>query len=359
MPVNETPRGTVVICTYNRLKHGFADTLSRVMRAAEACEYDVLVVDDGSSDGTAGVAAAAGARVVRHAVNSGIGAARRTGCREAGGSTLVFIDDDCAPVDGWLEMLVAPLDQPGVVAVGGRIESVPHTVAQRYQVAMGYGNPLPAQRAPGGTPTRRVLHHFARMYRPPVLVDGGAAADLAAANVAYRREAVEAVGGFDARLQAAEDMDLAGRLRRHYGPESLRVATRATVRHTMRPGVGDLVRTSFRRARWTLAVSRKAASPPPIFPLPIAVALGWLVGGALTRSTRVLPWMVVSPLLGYNWWLARPGLSIADRLRFCYLQLACETATNWGLLRAAASDPAVCAVEHPEISSALLGVDQD
>lgn len=56
--------------------------------------FGVLVVDDGSGDGTAQVAEAAGARVVRHPYNIGNGAAVKTGIRNARGEILVMLDGD-------------------------------------------------------------------------------------------------------------------------------------------------------------------------------------------------------------------------------------------------------------------------
>ena len=57
-------------------------------------DYEVLVVDDGSTDDTARVAENAGARVLRHPYNIGNGAAVKTGIRRAGGDILVFMDAD-------------------------------------------------------------------------------------------------------------------------------------------------------------------------------------------------------------------------------------------------------------------------
>lgn len=64
------------------------------IKALALPEFELLVIDDGSSDGTAAAAAGAGARVVRHPYNIGNGAAVKSGIRAARGRVLVFMDGD-------------------------------------------------------------------------------------------------------------------------------------------------------------------------------------------------------------------------------------------------------------------------
>jgi len=66
--------------------------------------FEVIVVDNGSRDGTAALAESSSAvtRVVRRARGEGPGAARNAGVQAAGGSVLVFLDADCRPAPGWL-----------------------------------------------------------------------------------------------------------------------------------------------------------------------------------------------------------------------------------------------------------------
>lgn len=95
---------TVVIPAYNEAD-GIRVVLSKLLSVC-APTTEVLVIDDGSSDGTGGIAEAFGVRVVRHAVNQGKAAAMRTFLQVARGDNIIFIDaDDTYPAERVPEMV--------------------------------------------------------------------------------------------------------------------------------------------------------------------------------------------------------------------------------------------------------------
>jgi glycosyltransferase involved in cell wall biosynthesis len=81
---------------------------------------EILVVDDGSDDETATLAAAAGATVLRHPISLGNGAAVKSGARAARGNTLVMMDGDGQHSPGDIASLVAKLDEGYDMAIGAR-----------------------------------------------------------------------------------------------------------------------------------------------------------------------------------------------------------------------------------------------
>lgn len=83
-------------------------------------EAELIVVDDGSTDGTAALAQAAGARVVHHPVSLGNGAAVKSGARAATGEVLVFLDADGQHDPDDIPRLLAKLDEGYDMAVGAR-----------------------------------------------------------------------------------------------------------------------------------------------------------------------------------------------------------------------------------------------
>lgn len=117
-----TPFISVVIPTYNRatLLRECLESLGSQQYPRD--KYEVLVVDDGSRDGTANVAERAnGVRYVRRP-HAGLNAARNTAIEEAKGDLIAFLDDDVLVPRAWLAALAAGAEaHPGAGCLGGRI----------------------------------------------------------------------------------------------------------------------------------------------------------------------------------------------------------------------------------------------
>jgi len=89
------PNVSVVIPTYNE-EASIGEDVDAVRAALEKTDYlfEILVVNDGSSDQTESIARAHGARVLNHHENKGVGVARKTGIRQAAGPIIVMMDGD-------------------------------------------------------------------------------------------------------------------------------------------------------------------------------------------------------------------------------------------------------------------------
>lgn len=101
---------------------------------------EVIVVDDGSTDGTGEIAAAAGATVVRHPVARGNGAAIKTGARVATGDVLVMMDADGQHRPQDIPILLAKLSEGHDLVVGMRNSSAHASISRR--LANGFYNKL-------------------------------------------------------------------------------------------------------------------------------------------------------------------------------------------------------------------------
>jgi O-antigen biosynthesis protein len=181
------PRVSVVVCTYNG-----AATLRECLEGLAEVDYpayEVVVVDDGSTDASAAIASEYDCRLIR-TENGGLSAARNTGLTVASGEIVAYIDDDAKPDRDWLKYLAHTFMTTSHAGVGG-----PNLAcAEDGLIARCVAN------APGG-PTH-------------VLLSDQEAEHIPGCNMAFRRQALEQVGGFDGRFHAAgDDVDICWRLR--------------------------------------------------------------------------------------------------------------------------------------------------
>jgi len=185
------PRITVVVCSYNGART-IRDTLEG-LKGLEYPNFEVIVVSDGSTDATPLIAAEYDVRLIT-TENRGLSNARNTGWQEASGEIVAYIDDDAYPDPHWLHYLAYRFMATECVGVGGPNIAPPGDGPIADCVA----------NAPGGP-----VH---------VLVSDTEAEHIPGCNMAYRREALEAIGGFDPRYRAAgDDVDLCWRLQERGG----------------------------------------------------------------------------------------------------------------------------------------------
>jgi len=117
--VNSLAQFSVVIPAFNE-ESGIQAVIEEVRKALSGCDYELLVVDDGSEDQTANLAREAGATVISQPVNKGYGAALKLGIRNAGHDRIVIMDADGTYPASAIPTLVAGLDDYEMV-VGARI----------------------------------------------------------------------------------------------------------------------------------------------------------------------------------------------------------------------------------------------
>jgi GT2 family glycosyltransferase len=182
------PRVSVVVCTYNG-SATLAETLEG-LAALDYPAYEVIVVD-GSTDSSAAIASEFDCRLIS-TENRGLSSARNTGLSVGSGEIVAYIDDDAKPDPEWLKYLAYTFMSSHHAGVGG-----PNLAfADDGLIARCVAN------APGGA-----TH---------VLLSDREAEHIPGCNMAFRRKALEEVGGFDERFHAAgDDVDICWRLREH------------------------------------------------------------------------------------------------------------------------------------------------
>ncbi len=125
---SETARLVSVVIPARNEVGTIADAISAVLAQEVAgVRLEVVMVDDGSTDGTVEAAEAAGARVLRLGTEGEGGspaAARNRGAEQTGGDPIIFLDADCTPLEGWLEAILQAHDG-GAAVVGGALDMPP------------------------------------------------------------------------------------------------------------------------------------------------------------------------------------------------------------------------------------------
>lgn len=302
-------RASAIVPVYN-----CASTLGSCLDAlqaqtVDAHDYEILVVDDGSTDGSAAVAARHGVAVIRQD-HAGAGAARNQGAQQARGAILLFTDADCEPLPDWIEQMLAPFVEDDVIGVKGVYRTRQRSLVARFAQA-----------------------EYDEKYDRLTRANGIDFVDTYAA--AYRRDVFMSHGGFDPEFLLDEDQELSYRLARagyrlvfmpaaavyHLHPSTVwgyawrkaqigRWKTRVHARHP-----GKAVRDSY--TPWTqkaqialLPLAFVAGVGAILADVPLTVAAVPTVLGLISA----VPLMVKATRQGWQVALAAPGLVLLRAL---------------------------------------------
>ena len=217
------PFVSVVIPTYNR-KEMLKDCLESLFNQNyPKGEYEIIVVDDGSTDGTNEVIQSLSEKhklKYFYQENKGPAAARNLGIENSEGEIICFIDDDCIADRDWIKNLIKGYTDDKIGGVGGR--------------TIGY-NP------------KNVIEKFQDYLFIPKVIDNSYLPSINTANASYRRSILIEVSGFDPRFRTNEDYDLGIRVRK--GGYRLRYMPSAIVYHKHREDFFGLLKREFYLAK--------------------------------------------------------------------------------------------------------------
>src|SRR5213596_2618331 len=180
------PRVSVVLCTYNG-GSAIRDCLEG-LRKLDSPNFEVIVVNDGSTANTAAVLREYDFRVIT-TENRGLSSARNTGLEAATGEIVAYLDDDARPDPHWLTYLAATFMSTTHVGVGGPNIAPAGDGPVAQCIANAPGNPV------------------------HVLLSDQEAEHIPGCNMAFRKAALQAIGGFDPQFRiAGDDVDVCWRL---------------------------------------------------------------------------------------------------------------------------------------------------
>lgn len=282
--------------------------------------YEVIVVDDGSADGSAEIAAQYGATVIRQD-HAGVSVARNRGAQQARGELLLFTDADCEPLPNWVEQMVAPFADPDVIGVKGAYRTRQRSLVARFAQA-------------------EYEEKYARLRRKSQIdfIDTYAAA--------YRRDVFLAEGGFDPEFLRNQDQEFSFRLAR--SGYKLVFAPQAVVYHQHPTTVWRYAVRKVRIGRWKVRVHalhpskafRDSYTPwtqkaqmilvPVTVMAAAAAVLGW-IPWVLTAIPATLGFITCAPLMRHA---ARHGwqVSLIVPLLASVRALALGLGVVWGSL---------------------------
>jgi GT2 family glycosyltransferase len=303
------PKMSVVVCTYNGARH--------IRQTAEALEkldypnFEVLFVVDGSTDDTEKILSDFDFEVIS-VDNGGLSRARNIGLQRAQGEIVAYLDDDAYPDEHWLKYLAWSFMKTRHDGIGGPNFPPPEDDFWALCVAHSPGGP----------------NH--------VLLADDLAEHIPGCNMAFRKSALERVGGFDRDFRiAGDDVDVCWKIQEYGG--TLGFSPAAVVWHHRRSSVSAYLRQQYNYGRAEAMLAAKwpekfnaaghvrwsgriygTGRATPAFPMKFAVYQGtWGSApfqgiyegthGVLTSMTMMPEWhlvvaaLAVTSLLGFVW----------------------------------------------------------
>jgi glycosyltransferase involved in cell wall biosynthesis len=289
---------SIIIPAYNA-EHTLEECLQACL-AQTYPDFEVIVVDDGSTDSTPDIAKSIDGIQYVHQENGGPAKARNTGARHAKGEIIAYTDSDCIPEPDWIEQLVA-LFEEGVTAVGGT-----------------YGIANPDSRLAQFIHEEIAYRH--KKFEKEVDF-------LGSFNVAYRKKDFDELGGFDERFKIAsgEDNDLAYRLHDYCG--KLYFAKKAIVNHHHPEKLSPYLRTQMRHGFWRMKIyaihphrssgdryaGLAAFMEPPLAHFNILMGVLTLI--AIAYDTPILPLSIMLTTVSIYILIQMPLISLMFRRR--------------------------------------------
>lgn len=288
------PMVSVVVCSYNG-SATLRDCLESLM-ALDYPDYEVILVDDGSTDATAEIAADFPQIVFHRQKNCGLSVARNVGAELARGEIIAYTDSDCEADPHWLRYLVQAMEDQQVEAIGGPNVTPPGSSLTACCVAASPGNPS------------------------HVMLDDHRAEHVPGCNMAFKRSTLLGIGGFDPQFrQAGDDVDICWRFLDADLP--IGYASGAMVWHHRRPSVRAYARQqkgygrseamvhfkhpqrcgAFGRSSWRGIIYGDGAIGLPL--LPQRIYHGQFGSGLFQTIYRNNQWGVWSVLLSLEWHL--------------------------------------------------------
>jgi glycosyltransferase involved in cell wall biosynthesis len=273
-----SPRLSVIVPVHNGSKH-----LGRCLEAlgrSDYAQFEVIVVDDCSTDNTPQIAERYGARYLRTSRTLGPGGARNLGAQHAGGEILVFVDSDVVMPPGGLSLIAEDFRRdPELAAVFGSYDDTPPWTSFISQY-------------------KNLMHHYVHQ------ASSESAATFWAGCGAVRKTVFEEFSGFDAATYTVPSIeDIALGLEMARGGRKIQLDKRLAVKHLKRWTVRNLLRADifYRAIPWTRLILNTRHLPRDLNLTYASRASSLLVGllavGCVLLPVSLIGWIGIKPVL--------------------------------------------------------------
>ena len=273
----EARSASIIIPTFNGASR-IGKCLDSLSSQTTGLDVEILVVDDGSTDNTGAVVGGYPfVRLIGQA-NAGPAAARNRGALAARGKILLFTDDDCVPMPGWLDRMLAPFADPDVVGAKGVYRTHQQSLTARF-----------------------VQIEYEDKYRLMAKLPDIDFIDTYSAG--FRRDRFLEMSGYDTSfpVACAEDIELSYRMSARGW--KMKFTPSAIVYHTHPDTISRYLKKKYKFAFWRMLAVRKNPSKgvrdshtPQIMKLQLLLAPALLVAVAFDlflRSTVPLSAIVI------------------------------------------------------------------
>lgn len=219
----------MVIPAYNAENQITACVEALAKQSIPSSRFEIIVVDDGSTDHTRAVLETLPVRTILQA-NQGPAGARNTGAAAATGEFILFIDSDCVPSPDFLEQMLKPFANQDVVGVSGAYKTKQRALVARF-----------------------AQFEFEERYR---MLESQPFIDMIASHAAaYRRQTFIESGGFLRELKMNEDVELSYRLSTQSG--KLVFNPLAVIYHLHPASCARYFRIKIGRGYWRIMVYKE------------------------------------------------------------------------------------------------------
>lgn len=267
-------RPTISVVIPARNAPAYLRACLQALRRSIYLDYEVIVVDDASSDETAAVAEAAGVQVIRLPNQSGPGEARNQGATAARGQYILFLDSDVCVLPGTLGAIVQTFTEDSKVdCVFGSYDTEPRA-----------GNVV--------SQFRNLLHHF--VHQEANTQAGTFWAGLGA----VRRDVFEKLGGFDPRYTRPQIEDIELGVRYVKAGRCIRLNKMAQATHLKRWTLFGMIKTDVcdRAIPWTRLILEQGTAPNDLnlrHSQRLSTIVAFSLLGILIWGSYHAPWILI------------------------------------------------------------------